>query len=48
MYILSMRQYWKKAAQIIEEFDMYGGGPEADEDVAYTTLEEMANLLEDN
>lgn len=43
-----MRQYWKKAAQIIEEFDMYGGGPEADEDVAYTTLEEMANLLEDN
>lgn len=43
-----MRQYWKKAAQIIEEFDMYGGGPEADEDVAYTALEEMAKLLEDN
>lgn len=43
-----IRQYWKNAAQIIEEFDMYGGGPEADDDDACAALEKMAKLLEDN
>lgn len=36
-----VRQHWKKAAQIIEEFDMYGGGPETDEDDACYELEAM-------
>lgn len=43
-----IRQYWKNAAQIIEEFDMYGGGPESDEDDACSMLENMMKLLEDN
>lgn len=43
-----IQQYWKKAAEIVEEFDMYGGGPETDEDDAYAALEKMAKLLEDN
>lgn len=43
-----VRRYWEKAAQIIEEFDMYGGGPESDEDDAYAALEDMAKLMEDN
>lgn len=43
-----VRRYWKKAAQVIEEFDMYGGGPEADEDDAYAALGDMTKLMEDN
>lgn len=43
-----IRKYWEKAARIIEEFDMYGGGFESDEDIAYDALENMAKLLEDN
>ena len=43
-----VRQYWKNAAQIIQEFDMYGGGPESDEDDACYELEAMSKLLEDN
>ena len=43
-----IKQYWKSAARIIEEFDMYGGGPESDEDDAYGMLENMMKLLEDN
>ena len=43
-----IRQYWKNASGIIEEFDMYGGGPESDEDDAYGMLEDMMKLLEDN
>lgn len=43
-----IRQYWKNAAEIIEEFDMYGGGPESDEDDAYGMLENMMKLLESN
>lgn len=43
-----IKQYWKSAARIIEEFDKYGGGPESDEDDAYGMLENMMKLLEDN
>lgn len=43
-----IQQYWKTAAEIIEEFDMYGGGPESDEDDACDALESMMKLLEDN
>lgn len=43
-----VRQHWNKASKIIEKFDMYGGGPEKDEDDAYSELEAMENLLEDN
>ena len=43
-----IRQYWKNASGIIEEFDMYGGGPESDEDEAYGMLGDMMKLLEDN
>lgn len=43
-----VNQHWKKAAQIIEEFDMYGGGSEMDEDDACYELEAMAKLIEGN
>lgn len=43
-----IRKYWQKAAEIIDEFDCYGGGSECDEDEAYEMLENMAKLLEDN
>lgn len=43
-----VRQHWKNAAQIIQEFDSYGGGPESDEDDACYELEAMSKLLEDN
>lgn len=43
-----IKQYWKSATRIIEEFDMYGGGSESDEDDAYGMLENMMKLLEDN
>ncbi len=43
-----LRKHWKKASGIIEEFDMYGGGPEPDEEDAYDELEAMEELLENN
>lgn len=43
-----IRQHWKKAGKIIEKFDMYGGGPESEEEDACYELETMAKLLEDN
>ena len=43
-----IKQYWKSAERIIEEFDMYGEGPESDENDAYRMLENMMKLLEDN
>lgn len=43
-----IKQYWKNAAQIIEEFDMYGGGPESEEDDACDMLRNMMKLFEDN
>lgn len=42
------RKHWKKANSIIEEFDMYGGGPESDEEDAYDELKAMGKLLENN
>ena len=41
-------QHWNKAAAIIQEFDMYGGGRESDEDDAYHELEKVVELLENN
>lgn len=38
---------WKSASDIIEEFDMYGGGPEEEEDQVYETLENMQELFEE-
>ena len=43
-----IRQYWEKVSCIIEEFDMYGGGPESEEEAAYDDLENIRNLLEEN
>ena len=43
-----VRQHWNSAAQIIQEFDSYGGGPESDENDAYYELEAMEKLLKDN
>lgn len=43
-----LRKHWKKASGIIEEFDMYGGGPESDEEDTYDELEAMEELLENN
>lgn len=42
-----IQQCWQKVAPIIAEFDMYGGGPESDEDKVYATLRNMEELLED-
>lgn len=38
---------WHVASEIIEEFNMYGGGPE-EENRAYEELEKMQKLFEDN
>lgn len=43
-----IRQHWNKAASIIQEFDMYGGGSRSDEDDAYYELEIVGELLENN
>ncbi len=43
-----IRQHWNKAAAIIQEFDMYGGGKESDEDDACHELEKVVELLENN
>lgn len=43
-----IKQYWANASRIIGEFDMYGGGPEADEDDAYNELEKLLDLIEKN
>lgn len=37
---------WQVASEIIEEFDMYGGGPEEEENRACEELEKMQELLE--
>lgn len=39
---------WHVASEIIEEFNMYGGGPEEEENRAYEELEKMQKLFEDN
>lgn len=43
-----IRQHWNKAAAIIQEFDMYGGGSHSDEEDAYNELEEVVELIENN
>lgn len=43
-----LRQHWRKASEIIEQFDMYGGGPEDDEDEAYDELGIMDTLFQNN
>ncbi len=43
-----IKLHWKKAGEIIEEFDMYGGGPESEEDIAYYELGEMEKLIEES
>ena len=42
------QQHWGKAADIIYEFDMYGGGCESDEENAYYELERFEEILRDN
>lgn len=39
---------WQVASEIIEEFDMYGGGPEEEENRACEELEKMQELFEDH
>lgn len=41
-------QHWNKAADIIQEFDRYGGGRESDEDNACYEIEKIVELLENN
>lgn len=43
-----IRQHWNKAAAIIQEFDMYGGGRESDEDDAYRELEKVVEFFKNN
>ena len=38
---------WQVASEIIEEFDMYGGGPEEEENRACEKLEKMQELFGD-
>lgn len=45
---MQIRQHWNKAAAIIQEFDMYGGGSESDEDDAYSELGKVMELLKNN
>lgn len=39
---------WQVASEIIEEFDMYGGGPEEEENRACEELEKMQELFGDH
>ena len=39
---------WQVASEIIEEFDMYGGGPEEEENRACEKLEKMQELFGDH
>ncbi len=41
-------QHWNKASEIIEEFDMYGGGLESDEEEACYELDAMVKMFEEN
>jgi hypothetical protein len=41
------REKFAEAIDIISEFNMYGGGPEEDEDRAYENMEQVLSLLED-
>lgn len=43
-----IKQHWANAKKIIEEFDMYGGGSETDEDDAYYELKRMEELFKEN
>ena len=43
-----IKKCWEKAGRIIEEFDIYGGGTESDEEDACYELEIMIKLLEEN
>lgn len=43
-----MRKHWNNASKIIGEFDMYGGGPESEEEEAYNELEAMVKVFEEN
>lgn len=43
-----IRKHWEKASKIIEKFDMYGGGPESEEEKAYYELEAMTEMFEEN
>lgn len=40
--------HWESAAMIIGEFDLYGGGDEADEDVVMHHLDEITELVKNN
>lgn len=40
-----LKHHWEQASDIIYEFDMYGGGPEDQEEIAYDELEAMIELL---
>lgn len=41
------REKFAEAIDIISEFNMYGGGPEDDEDRAYENMEQVLSLLEE-
>ena len=41
-----LKHHWAKASGIIDEFNMYGGGPEDEEEIACNELEEMREILE--
>ena len=43
-----IRKHWNNASEIIGEFDMYGGGPESEEEEACHELEAMVKLFEEN
>lgn len=42
------KKSWQVASEIIEEFDMYGGGPEEEENRACEELEKMQELFGDH
>ncbi len=43
-----LQKHWRKASEIIEMFDMYGGGPEDDEEEACDALWAIDELLREN
>ncbi len=42
-----LMDYWEDAREIISEFNEYGGGPEEDEDEAYSHLNRISNLIKE-
>lgn len=45
---IELKNLWREAQAVISEFNEYGGGPESDEDDAYSNLREMDRIVQEH